>query len=208
MVEGVNKSEVARRTLERKTYTLEDGLQVAVSAEKFPSEKMTKPDQVVIFLPGWAVGEGSLSTTEITQELANAARADAYRIITRADQVVPDSLLREAEAIRRFINEIKDMVKENPRAKELQCPVVVIIGAKDRAVSHKRVASIRKYPNYNVYDLDTRHINIEASRETSLWRIFPKAASVHFVVPKEFGNHGQPLFRSRAEARQAMKPLS
>lgn len=315
MTEVVEMGGKVQRIIERKTYAFEDGLQVAVSAEKFSPEKMTKPDQAVIFLPGWAVGEGSLSTTEITQELANAAQADAYRITTRADQVVPDSLLREAEAIRRFIeekklkevtlvgysqggdkamdaavlmqrlnsgikvnvvlldsvglykqgfwelvanftrdsmvdttatmvrhpsvfpkgmkasvdigkgigkevlrskgygypkrfiNEIRDMIRENPRAKELQCPVVVIIGAKDRAVSHKKVASIKKHPMYNVYDLETHLINIEASRETSLWRIFPKAASVHFLVPEEFGNHGQPLFRSQAEALEAMKPL-
>lgn len=307
-----------RQILERRTYTLEDGLQVEVSSEKFSPKKKSHPDSAVLFLPGWASGEGGLSTAEITQELANAAQADAYRITTRADQVVPDSLFREAEAIRRliedkklkevtlighsqggskaidiayllqqlnsdikvsvvlldsvglyeqgflelvvnfirdsmvdttmtmnknllrhpsvylkglkagadiavgvgremarsklgyagrFINEIQDMVQENPRAKELQCPVVVIIGAKDRAVSHERVASIKKHPMYNVYDLETHRINIEASRNTSLWRIFPKAASVRFLVPEEFGNHGQPLFRSREEAREAIKLL-
>lgn len=310
MQETETGSEEVQRKIERKTYTLEDGLQVAVSAEKFSPEKMTKPDQAVIFLPGWAVGEGSLSTTEITQELANAAQADAYRITTRADQVVPDSLLREAEAIRRFIeekklkevtlvgysqggdkaidtavlmqelnpdikvkvvlldsvglyeqgfwelvanftrdsmvdttmtmnknllrhpsvylkglkagadiavgvgkemmhsklgypkrfiNEIKDMVQANPRAKELKAPVVVIIGAKDRVVSHERVAPIEKQPTKNLQAL----IENRKDREAKVREIFPNAASVSVLVPKKLGHHGVPLFRSRSVARVA-----
>lgn len=303
-----------RQILERRTYTLEDGLQIKVSSEKFSPEKKSHPDSVVLFLPGWAVGEGSLSTTEITQEMANAAQSDAYRITTRADRVVPDSLLREAEAIRRliedkklkevtlvghsqggddaintavlmqrlnpdikvkvvlldsvglykqrfwelvfnftrdsmvdttmtmsknllhhpsvylkglkagadivvgvgremarsklgyvgrFINEIQDMVKENPRAKELQCPVVVIIGAKDRAVSAERVASIEKQPTKNLRGL----IENRKAREDKLREIFPQATSVSVLVPEKLGHHGLPLFRSKSVARVATRLL-
>lgn len=296
-----------RQILERRTYTLEDGLQVAVSAEKFSPEKKSHPDSAVLFLPGWAVGAGSLSTTEITQELANSAQSDAYRITTRADQVVPDSLLREAEAIRRlikdkklkevtlvghsqggskaidaavlmqrlnpdikvkvvlldsvglykqgfwelvanftrdsmidttatmlrhpsvfpkgmkasvdigkgvgqevlrskgygyprrFINEIRDMVRENPRAKELRAPVVIIIGAKDRVVSHERVAPIEKKPTKNLQVL----IEDRKAREAMLREIFPNAASVSVLVPEKLGHHGFPLFRSPSVARVA-----
>lgn len=99
----------------KKIYETEAG-PVEVSWKKFEASqeaggeetKEKEPiTQAVIFLPGWAMTVESTSIRKLSQSFADSAGAPSYEIFTRAEKVSDgeDMIYREAEAIRKFIEE-------------------------------------------------------------------------------------------------------
>ena len=90
-----------------KTYEI-SGTNVAVNFEILSpksSEQDQKPDQAIIFLPGWSVNAG-MKTAEVTgQAFAEAGKQKVFIIDTKPDKVVEDTLYKEAEAVSRLLKE-------------------------------------------------------------------------------------------------------
>jgi len=83
-----------------------DNISIEVKCKEFfPVNKEYDPSKAVIFLPGWSMGAGVDSERELNQSLANNSGEKTYSIVTRAESIIPDSLLKEAEAIRLFIKD-------------------------------------------------------------------------------------------------------
>ena len=97
---------------ERKKYKLETGELIEILAKEFSPEKELSPEnkqekQNVIFIPGWVMSSKSSAVKTLTQSFADKSEAKAYAISSRTESE-PGSenvLLKEAEAISKFIKE-------------------------------------------------------------------------------------------------------
>ena len=91
---------------ERRQYQLETGESIEVLAKEF-SPHEGGGEQTVIFLPGWAMSAESSAVTALGQSFAERSKAKAYAITSRteSDPGTEDVLLKEAEAISKFIKE-------------------------------------------------------------------------------------------------------
>lgn len=92
---------------ELKTYNYEvDGVLIGLTCREFiPNNKEFSPKKAKIFLPGWSMGASADSGKELNQSFADNSDQINYAIVTHTESVVPDSLFKEAEAIRRFIKD-------------------------------------------------------------------------------------------------------
>lgn len=91
----------------RKKYEI-DGNPIQVSWKEFvPSgEKTAVPGRVVMFFPGWSMGESVKSAKDLNQSFADVSGGQTLSVTSRPDSVIPDSLFRESEAIAQFIDEL------------------------------------------------------------------------------------------------------
>lgn len=97
---------------ERKTYNLESGSIVEVSARelngnKEPEGKQEKmPKGAIIFLPGWGMDAENETARKLGGAFADGSQGLTYAITTRAEAMhEKDTLLEEAKAIAQFIKE-------------------------------------------------------------------------------------------------------
>src|SRR3984893_19096154 len=94
-------------------YEVEGAGEIKVAwRELQPSVRNTLMERTIIFIPGWGYNEHAEAITPLCQAYADYSRGTTYAIDTRAERIVPHTLLYEAEAPRRFIQEkcIKNVV--------------------------------------------------------------------------------------------------
>lgn len=94
----------------KKRYEVEGtGIQVAWKLfqpkEAADSQEASERKKAVVFLPGWSITEQAKSIEILCQTFANYSRDAVYAVDTRTEKIVPDSLTKEAEAVRQFIQE-------------------------------------------------------------------------------------------------------
>lgn len=110
MIENMETTEVGleqnNKGVGRKKYEIE-GTGIDVSWKEFrPKKEMPiKSDQAVIFLTGWGVDERSKSVQDLAQAFADHSDGAALAVQTRPDVNIPESLRKQAEAIREMIRE-------------------------------------------------------------------------------------------------------
>src|SRR2546421_407166 len=94
-----------------KVYEIEGAGRIKVAWQELqPAEKMsaienTPSKRTIIFIPGWGFNEHAEAITPLCQAFADHSYATTYAVDTRAERIVPHTLLYEAEAARRFIQE-------------------------------------------------------------------------------------------------------
>jgi pimeloyl-ACP methyl ester carboxylesterase len=95
-----------KEQIERKKYELETGERIEVLSKEF-SSKNDHGEQNVIFFPGWALSSEKSAVATLGQSFADKSKAKAYVISSRTESELgaEDVLLKEAEAISRFIKE-------------------------------------------------------------------------------------------------------
>jgi pimeloyl-ACP methyl ester carboxylesterase len=97
-------AEQNKNILQKRTYEI-DNTKVTVSwKEFFPTNKEAPQDEAILFLTGWSAGTAK-TVEALTQRFAEDSGRTAKLIFTRPEKVVPDSLYKEAEAVRNLIIE-------------------------------------------------------------------------------------------------------
>jgi pimeloyl-ACP methyl ester carboxylesterase len=86
-----------------------NGIPIKLTCREFtPSNKEFSPGKAKkakIVLPGWSMGASADSGKELNQSFTDNSGEKTYSIVTHTESIVPDSLFKEAEAIRRFIKD-------------------------------------------------------------------------------------------------------
>jgi hypothetical protein len=82
-----------------KTYDVEGTRVLLTCQEFFPKNNEPLSNKAIIFFPGWPLRADSHSIHELCSELAIYAQATTYSIHTRNEQVMPNTLYIEAEAV-------------------------------------------------------------------------------------------------------------
>ena len=88
-----------------KVYEVEGAGRIKVDWREFQPAETTPSNRTIIFLPGWGFNEHAEATVSLCQAFTDYSHDTTYAVDTRAEQIVPHTLLFEAEASRRFINE-------------------------------------------------------------------------------------------------------
>jgi pimeloyl-ACP methyl ester carboxylesterase len=89
-----------------KVYKVEGAGRIKVAwRELQPAVKNTLSTRTIIFIPGWGYNEHAEAITPLCQAFADYSHDTTYAVDTRAERIVPHTLLYEAEAARRFIQE-------------------------------------------------------------------------------------------------------
>lgn len=96
--------EQVRHGFRNETYEIES-TRVNVSWKEFsPTNKEAPQDEAVLFLAGWSAGTAK-TLEHLSQRFAEDSGKKAFLVTTRPEKVVPDSLYKEAAAIRNLIVE-------------------------------------------------------------------------------------------------------
>src|SRR5205823_240833 len=74
-------------------------------AEKKSTAEITPSNRTIIFIPGWGFNEHAEAIAPLCQAFADYSHDTTYAVDTRAERIVPHTLLYEAEAACRFIQE-------------------------------------------------------------------------------------------------------
>ena len=100
------KKSESKEQAERRQCQLETGEKIEILSKEF-SPKETNGKQNVVFLPGWKMSPESSATTALGQSFAERSKAKTYVISSRTESEpgTEDVLLKEAEAISKFIKE-------------------------------------------------------------------------------------------------------
>jgi pimeloyl-ACP methyl ester carboxylesterase len=85
-------------------FDIEGAGRIKVAWREFKPAREHSPSQrTVIFIPGWGFSEHAEAINPLCQALANFSHDTTYAVDTRAERIVPQTLLYEAEAVRRFL---------------------------------------------------------------------------------------------------------
>lgn len=96
--------EQAGRGSQNKNYEIE-GNRINVSWREFsPANKEIPQDEAILFLPGWSA-KNAKTLDYLTQRFAEDGRKTAFSVTTKPEKVIPNSLYKEAQAIRNMIVE-------------------------------------------------------------------------------------------------------
>lgn len=101
-----------QETVNKKIIKVEEN-NINLAWKTFQPDKISLPEDnnhlksTVIFLPGWSITEQAKSIETLCQTFANYSQSIAYAINTTADNIIPNSCEKEAEAVRHFIEERK-----------------------------------------------------------------------------------------------------
>ena len=89
-----------------KVYEVE-GARIQLGWEKFSSVESwpSSPYEAVIVLPGWGAKINTKPVDVLGDGYANASRVPTYAVTAEAEQIVDNSLYKEAEAILKFLQE-------------------------------------------------------------------------------------------------------
>lgn len=111
--------EVSRDSLApvgKKTYEVEGnsvrlGWKIFEPTEVLGSQETSNGKKAIVYLPGWSYTEKAKSTEILSQTFADYSHSPTFVVDTRTEQIVPDFLGRNAEAVRQFIQEkgLKDL---------------------------------------------------------------------------------------------------
>src|SRR5579884_4072715 len=110
MINNMEISEVGLKAVEqednitRKKFEVE-GTPIQVSWKEFTptSEKVADPSKLVMFFPGWSMGESVKSAKDLNQTFADVSGERTLSVTSRPDSVIPNSLYKEAEAIAQYL---------------------------------------------------------------------------------------------------------
>lgn len=95
--------------LGRKVYNIEGAGKIVVGWRQFQpdvkSSQHNSTHKTIIFIPGWACNERSETIAPLCRAFANYSFETVYALDTRADRIIPHSVLYEAEADRQFLQE-------------------------------------------------------------------------------------------------------
>lgn len=87
------------------------GWKIFEPTEVLSSKETNNRKKAIVYLPGWSYTEKAKSTEVLCQTLADYSHSPTFVVDTRAEQIVPDFLAKNAEAVRQFIQEkgLKDL---------------------------------------------------------------------------------------------------
>lgn len=97
----------------------------------------------------------------------------------------------------RLSNQIEEMAEENPRYREIKCPVVLVQGAGDMVSSPGRVIPDKE-------DRKSWSVRRRVLKET----IFPNSSDVSMLVAQKYPRHGLPHFRPEQIVKVALYQLN
>lgn len=86
-----------------KTYNIGE-IEILLSWKKFTPKTKLK-DGIIVFLPGWSLTENSPSIQQICHSFSEYSGQATFAIEAKSMSPSPDSAKKQAEAVKRFINE-------------------------------------------------------------------------------------------------------
>lgn len=108
--------EVIKKPTGKKTYEVEgSNVQVAWKifepTQALSSQETNNREKAIVFLPGWSITEKAKSSDILCQKFSDYSQSPTFIVDTRPEQIAPDFLGRNAEAVRQFIKEkgLKDL---------------------------------------------------------------------------------------------------
>lgn len=81
-------------------------LNYRILSPKKEHSKPPDPNNLIIFLPGWATEAGTKTAGAVGQSFANEANRQTLVIDTKPDKAVNDTLYKEAEAVSRLVKQM------------------------------------------------------------------------------------------------------
>lgn len=163
-------------------------------------------EQKPIALAGKHISHGSVSIPLDVMRASPEIRAIWKEGNVDASETFKEEISRSgfgSEYWRRLTNEVSEMARGNPHARELKVPIVIIVGADDTVADRERLVPTE----------EERLIRIElgegsgerkdlAAREQILKEnFFPESPYVRMIVPKKLGNHLVQIFRPESVAK-------
>lgn len=94
----------AEGKIQSKIYEI-DSTPITVNFAEFTPKREKEPDKTVIFLPGWSMDAGSLSTNIVGKAFTDQSSSETLVIDTVPKEITKDSLFKEAIAISRLLKE-------------------------------------------------------------------------------------------------------
>jgi pimeloyl-ACP methyl ester carboxylesterase len=113
----IEQKQILPSRTQTKTYEIE-GASVDVNYRSIfpknssPDNKQPNSERRIIFLPGWSLDANTKSAATIGQAFSDAGNSEVLIIDTKPNEIVEDSLNKEAEAIARLVKEqgIKNII--------------------------------------------------------------------------------------------------